>query len=89
MVSGTFGTVRTLRAFGGSTGASGFGPRLALPEPAAGIVRAFPRQALHARLLAFRHPGTGDLMRFEAEPPADMAELAQALRRLPKDAPKS
>ena len=46
-----------------------------LPEPLAAMVQAFPRQALHARLLAFRHPGTGEIMRFEAPWPADLAEL--------------
>lgn len=39
----------------------------------------FPRQALHARLLAFTHPRTGAIMRFEAPPPPDMAALLAAL----------
>jgi len=43
----------------------------------------FPRQALHARVLAFRHPADGRLLRFEAPPPADFAELLARLRRLP------
>ncbi|MCC0031557.1 MAG: RluA family pseudouridine synthase [Brucellaceae bacterium] len=63
-------------------GQSFFSKANALPEPAASAVRAFPRQALHARLLAFRHPETGDLMRFEADPPADMTALARALSAL-------
>lgn len=46
-----------------------------LPPPLAEKVAGFPRQALHARLLAFRHPGTGRMMRFEAPVPADMREL--------------
>ncbi|MFC5586453.1 RluA family pseudouridine synthase [Nitratireductor kimnyeongensis] len=50
-----------------------------LPEDIRPTVAAFPRQALHARLLAFRHPETGDLMRFEAEPPSDMMALTKAL----------
>ena len=45
-------------------------------------VNAFPRQALHARLLAFRHPGTQMMMRFEAPMPADMAELIDGFRAL-------
>lgn len=53
-----------------------------LPEPARGIVERFGRQALHARLLAFSHPVTGKMLRFEAPLPADMAELVEALRRL-------
>jgi 23S rRNA pseudouridine1911/1915/1917 synthase len=39
----------------------------------------FPRQALHAHRLAFRHPVTGQPLRFEVPLPVDMAEL---LRRL-------
>jgi 23S rRNA pseudouridine1911/1915/1917 synthase len=46
-----------------------------LPEPARFLVDRFPRQALHARLLAFRHPRTDELMRFEAPLPPDMQEL--------------
>lgn len=52
-----------------------------LPEPLARLVRAFPRQALHARLLAFRHPRSAEIMRFEAPFPADMAELVNGFRR--------
>ncbi len=51
-----------------------------LPEPARSLARGFGRQALHAWLLGFRHPVTGKAMRFEAPPPADMAELIAALR---------
>ncbi|MCT8997974.1 RluA family pseudouridine synthase [Chelativorans intermedius] len=53
-----------------------------LPPPLAEMAAAFPRQALHARLLAFRHPETGDIMRFEAPVPADMAELIERFSRL-------
>ena len=41
---------------------------------------AFPRQALHAATLGFRHPVTGEALRFSAEPPADMALLLECLR---------
>jgi 23S rRNA pseudouridine1911/1915/1917 synthase len=51
-----------------------------LPEVAKDEVNAFPRQALHAALLAFAHPATGKLMRFEAPLPADMTALAAAFR---------
>ncbi|WP_367717337.1 RluA family pseudouridine synthase [Nitratireductor sp. GISD-1A_MAKvit] len=50
-----------------------------LPEEIRPIVAAFPRQALHARLLAFRHPESGELMEFVADPPSDMSELTRAL----------
>ncbi|MCC6735712.1 MAG: RluA family pseudouridine synthase [Bauldia sp.] len=51
-----------------------------LPEPAQSLVRALHRQALHAFLLGFEHPVTGEAMEFEAEPPADMAAIIAALR---------
>lgn len=47
---------------------------------AAEAVQRFPRQALHAAVLGFVHPVTGDAMRFEAETPTDMADLIDALR---------
>ena len=43
---------------------------------------AFGRQALHARLLAFEHPASGSIMRFEADMPGDMAALVEGLRAL-------
>ncbi|MSO98851.1 MAG: RluA family pseudouridine synthase [Rhodospirillaceae bacterium] len=50
-----------------------------LDEGAAEIVRAFSRQALHARVLGFVHPVTGKTLRFERDPPADFKKLAAAL----------
>jgi 23S rRNA pseudouridine1911/1915/1917 synthase len=41
----------------------------------------FPRQALHAHRLAFRHPADGRELRFEAPLPEDLAELLTQLRR--------
>ncbi len=43
---------------------------------------AFPRQALHAARLGFRHPATGADMQFESPPPADFHELAVMLEDL-------
>jgi 23S rRNA pseudouridine1911/1915/1917 synthase len=40
----------------------------------------FPRQALHAHRLTFRHPTDGSEMRFESQLPPDMAELVEKLR---------
>jgi 23S rRNA pseudouridine1911/1915/1917 synthase len=51
-----------------------------LPEPLKGLVSGFGRQALHAWLLAFRHPATHILLRFEAPMPHDMAQLLAAFR---------
>jgi 23S rRNA pseudouridine1911/1915/1917 synthase len=41
---------------------------------------AFSRQALHARVLGFRHPADGRPLRFEAPPSADFVELLARLR---------
>ncbi len=46
-----------------------------------GLLAAFPRQALHAASLGFRHPLTGRAMRFESPLPADMADLVDTLRQ--------
>ena len=40
------------------------------------------RQALHARVLGFRHPTTGEAMRFETPPPEDMRRLEELLGAL-------
>ncbi len=51
----------------------------ALPAAA----KAFPRQALHARLLAFDHPRNRRRMAFETSFPHDINELIQSLRGMP------
>jgi 23S rRNA pseudouridine1911/1915/1917 synthase len=51
-----------------------------LPDEARAVVNNFRRQALHAFLLQFAHPTTGETMHFEAPPPADLEELITALR---------
>ncbi len=38
------------------------------------------RPALHARALAFRHPETGERLRFEVDPPEDFSRLHRLLR---------
>ncbi len=43
-------------------------------------VAAFARQALHAATLGFIHPVSGQALEFEAEIPADMAELLRKMR---------
>ncbi|MTJ04052.1 MAG: RluA family pseudouridine synthase [Sediminimonas qiaohouensis] len=44
-------------------------------------VRGFGRQALHAAVLGFEHPVSGQIMRFEAPMPRDMEALVTALRQ--------
>ncbi|SFR10491.1 23S rRNA pseudouridine1911/1915/1917 synthase [Poseidonocella sedimentorum] len=53
--------------------------KTALTPEAAETLRAFPRQALHAATLGFAHPVSGEMLRFEAPLPADMAGLIAAL----------
>ncbi len=47
----------------------------------------FPRQALHAYILGFRHPSTQKAMRFESLWPKDIAALIASLRRLQERQP--
>jgi len=50
-----------------------------LGEAARAALIALDRQALHAELLGFAHPRTGETMRFESPLPPDMAALKAAL----------
>jgi 23S rRNA pseudouridine1911/1915/1917 synthase len=45
--------------------------------------RKMERQCLHASVLGFVHPVTGETVRFEAPLPADMAKLVEALEKMP------
>lgn len=58
--------------------------RLTMPAGAQPELRdtlqTFRRQALHARRLALRHPGSDEAMQWQAEPPADLQGLLAALR---------
>jgi 23S rRNA pseudouridine1911/1915/1917 synthase len=46
----------------------------------AAALKGFPRQALHARHLAFDHPESGERLAFEAPLPADFEALLAVLR---------
>src|SRR5271166_2052098 len=65
------------RAYGGRAGRS-----LARSGPTGEQIAAFPRQALHARLLGFIHPVEGRALEFESPLPEDLKELARSLERL-------
>lgn len=68
---------------GDRTYGAGFATKVALlPEPARSLAAGFPRQALHAYLLGFEHPVSHEEMTFESPLPADIAELAEALKPL-------
>lgn len=47
------------------------------------VLRKFRRQALHAEHLAFTHPISGEAIQFDADRPADMQALIEALRTQP------
>ena len=51
-------------------------------EEAETAVRAFPRQALHAAVLGFKHPVTAAELRFTSDLPDDIAQLLIVLRGL-------
>ncbi|RFZ87004.1 RluA family pseudouridine synthase [Shinella sp. WSJ-2] len=53
-----------------------------LPEGPKRVVDKFRRQALHAFLLQFEHPSTGETMRFESPPAKDMEKLIEAFRSI-------
>jgi 23S rRNA pseudouridine1911/1915/1917 synthase len=50
-----------------------------VPDALQETIRAFPRQALHARRLSLVHPASGGTVCFEAPLPADMEGLLAAL----------
>lgn len=52
----------------------------ALPDEAMVRLAAFDRQALHAAVLGFAHPVSGETIRFEAALPKDMDDLITSLR---------
>jgi len=52
---------------------------LKLRAEAEAALRGFRRQALHATVLGFRHPVSGEVLHFEAPLPEDFAALLAAL----------
>jgi 23S rRNA pseudouridine1911/1915/1917 synthase len=66
---------------GDSVYGSGFKTKAALlGDGAVAALDALGRQALHASVLGFEHPATGETLRFESPPPKDFARLLKALR---------
>jgi 23S rRNA pseudouridine1911/1915/1917 synthase len=50
-----------------------------LPDAVRAALLAFPRQALHAATLGFKHPVTGEALRFESSLPEDIRALLALL----------
>ena len=46
------------------------------------LVSSLERQALHAKLLGFSHPGTGEQLRFESKIPYEINELIRSLEKI-------
>ncbi len=65
-------------------GDSAYGGRARIPKGATqeltDMIRGFDRQALHAVMLKFAHPVTGEELEFHAPVPEDMIIMAEALR---------
>jgi 23S rRNA pseudouridine1911/1915/1917 synthase len=57
-------------------------PATRLAAAARARLEAFPRQALHAKLIGFRHPRSGEMLQFETALPRDMEELVVFLDSL-------
>ena len=53
-----------------------------LPEKARKVIEKLPRQALHASVLGFAHPVTGDVLRFESELPKDLSRIVKCLSEI-------
>lgn len=68
--------------YGRGPGLSGLKPGEPEADRAIKVIKKFRRQALHAKVLGFVHPVTGEDMRFERDAPADFQNLLEALRAL-------
>ncbi|MCE9843654.1 23S rRNA pseudouridine(1911/1915/1917) synthase RluD [Vibrio alginolyticus] len=62
-----------------------YGGRARIPtgasEELTEMIRGFDRQALHAVMLRFEHPITGEVLEFHAPVPDDMVAMTEALRQ--------
>ncbi|HHF3019474.1 TPA: 23S rRNA pseudouridine(1911/1915/1917) synthase RluD [Vibrio diabolicus] len=62
-----------------------YGGRARIPtgasEELTAMIRGFYRQALHAVMLRFEHPITGEVLEFHAPVPDDMVAMTEALRQ--------
>jgi 23S rRNA pseudouridine1911/1915/1917 synthase len=54
----------------------------ALPPDLASRIRDLHRQALHAHILGFQHPRSGEPLRFQSELPQDLKVLVDSLEEL-------
>jgi len=60
--------------------ARSYNPAANIPDPTRNAIIALKRQALHAQLLEFKHPISGEPLSFRAPLPDDLTRLSQALK---------
>jgi len=60
--------------------ARSYNPAANIPEPTHSAITALNRQALHAELLEFEHPVSGENLSFRAPLPDDLQRLSHALK---------
>ena len=70
------------QVYGRGPGLGGLKPGEPEADRAIAAIRKFRRQALHAKVLGFAHPITGEALRFERDAPADFEALREALEAL-------
>ncbi len=70
------------QTYGRGPGLAGLKPGDEAADRAISAIRKFRRQALHAKVLGFVHPVTGEALRFESEAPADFQKLHDTLKAL-------
>ena len=68
--------------YGRGPGLGGLKPGEGEADRAIAVLRKFRRQALHAKVLGFEHPTTGETLRFERPAPEDFQKLREALTAL-------
>ncbi|MDQ6998075.1 MAG: RluA family pseudouridine synthase [Mariprofundus sp.] len=61
--------------------ARSYNPASNIPDPTHSAITALKRQALHAELLEFEHPVSGEALSFRAPLPDDLNRLSQSLKK--------
>jgi 23S rRNA pseudouridine1911/1915/1917 synthase len=68
---------------GDDTYATGYRTKaIRLKESAQTALNALGRQALHAYVLAFQHPVSGEILHFQSELPAPLVRLRDSMPRM-------
>ena len=70
------------QTYGRGPGLAGLKPGEPATDAAIDVLETFKRQALHATILGFDHPISGEELRFEVAPPEDFQKLQKALEAL-------